>query len=604
MNIKFSFIPALFACAGLLFSLSSCSEDLEMETVSGLRPEMEGKTSANEPFQTNGEVVFFCDFQNIEVSNSLFTMHDLSGQQLAKNASSVGFSKEKPWLLKLMDELVSTNFYAGSHSWFEPAGKANSWLVTTRIDIPAEGYTLQWKSESGYTELLDCLRIFISTQGDDPVKDFPETPVWESLEEPAGETSGILDGEWNDHSLSLDEYAGKSVWIAFVNQSDQKGILCIDDVKVVYSAPFELTNLTERITTDETVKVKGLLKAKEIAIDAFDVHYTTGDSVVRTIHYEDVNLQPGNSMEFTFDDPMPLTQKGSFQDFKVWMDVPGFNKVGFTDSVAVAALVPVQRAVVEEGTGTWCGNCPLGMLAIEHLHETFGDQVIAIAVHNDDAMTVDYYDRALGFNAYPMGTVNRHRYTYPASTTGNNYSFDGDNTFLHDVREILNGTAIWEPLITKAQLSDGTIEVESETRFALNLEAKEFCIAYVLTENDVTPEATVQSNYFYNYTHEFFGDFGKGGKYGKKYLTDFAFQEVARGIYPAFRGHLSGFPSVIEAGKAYPHSFSIDLSETTIEDETELYLTMLLIDNADGCILNAHQVKVESIDSGIHDITM
>ena len=551
------------------------------------------QTRAEANFQSNGEVPFYCDFQDLEVSKSLFTMHDLSGLTLAANATSNGFSAEKPWVLKFMDDLTSTNYYAGSHSWFEPAGTANAWLVTTAIEIPAKGYTLSWKSESCFVDLLDCLRIFISTKGNDPRTDFTEPAVWESLAEPAGEKDGMLDGEWNEHSISLDAYAGQTVHIAFVNQSTNKGILCIDDVMVSYVAPYQVTNRTERISDQNEVKVKGTITAGEDPIEAFSVYYTTDGADVYTLRFDNANVQPGASYDFEFAEPMALTQKGTYQHYQLWASVEGVTNVGVTDSVAVAAFVPVQRAVLEEGTGAWCGNCPLGTMAIDFLHNTYGDRVISIAVHNDDAMMVEDYNNSLAFSAFPMGTVNRYRYLYPVKQNGDEYTFDGDDTFKCDVEMILSLTPIWQPLINAAKINeDGYLEIDSELRPAINVSGKQYCVTYVLTENNVEESGAIQSNYFYNYTNDFFGEFAKGGRYGKKYLTDYPFQEVARGTYPSYRGELADLPETMVAGERYTQNTSFDFSNATIEDYDQLYLTMLLIDDADGTIVNAHQVKV------------
>lgn len=581
-------LPALglALCAALP---SACSDSEELTTP----PPTADEVSPNETFLTDGEVLFFCDFQDIEVSNRLFKAYDLSGLTPAANAKSVGFSPEKPWLLKLMDDLTSTNFYAGSHSWFDPAGTANAWLVSQRIDIPAEGYTLSWKSESGFVQLLDQLSVHISTTGPQPETDFTEPAIWETDAEPAGATDGILDGEWNEHSISLDRYAGQSIWIAFVNQSHNKGILCIDDVRVAFDAPYHLTNHTPRLSVDNLVGVKGELTAGNTPIVNPRVHYSADGQTVSTLRFDNVTLQPGQSLKFAFPDSIRLTRLGEYQSYRLWAGADSTERIGVKDSVGFAALLPQPHAVLEEGTGTWCGNCPLGTLAIDYLSERYGEQFIPIAVHNDDPMTVQAYNDALAFTAFPMGTVNRQRYSMPIHQRGENYSFEGDNTFLHDVEEELAKTPLWEPRIVQTQWSDNELYVQSETRFALHLNNRSFCIAYVLTENNVDQVNSPQSNYFYNYTNTFFGEYSKGGKYGQKYIVDYAFQDVARGIFPAFRGEKAPFPQTLQAGTAYSHELTIDLSRVELEDANELYVTMLLIDDADGCILNAHRVKAK-----------
>ncbi|MGM9862242.1 MAG: hypothetical protein ACI30W_06565, partial [Muribaculaceae bacterium] len=51
-----------------------------------------------------------------------------------------------------------------------------------------------------------------------------------------------------------------------------------------------------------------------------------------------------------------------------------------------------KTVVIEEGTGTWCGWCPLGILAMETLKEKHTDGSLeVICVHNDNEMGVESY---------------------------------------------------------------------------------------------------------------------------------------------------------------------------------------------------------------------
>ena len=47
---------------------------------------------------------------------------------------------------------------------------------------------------------------------------------------------------------------------------------------------------------------------------------------------------------------------------------------------------PASTPVVEEFTGMWCGWCPVGWDGLEKTKESFGDQVILIAVHGGDEL--------------------------------------------------------------------------------------------------------------------------------------------------------------------------------------------------------------------------
>jgi hypothetical protein len=99
-----------------------------------------------EKFVDGRKDLFLCDFQNLEVSNQLFSHYDLAELQPSSFMQNLGFAVGRSWLFKLMDEQTSVNFFAGSCSEFNPAGTANAWLVSCRIDIPAKGCKLTWKS--------------------------------------------------------------------------------------------------------------------------------------------------------------------------------------------------------------------------------------------------------------------------------------------------------------------------------------------------------------------------------------------------------------------------------------------------------------------------
>ena len=75
--------------AGLLCSAlftASCSDDPEI-TVPPVAP--------GEPFMTDGEALFACDFQNKEVAEQSFTQYN-TGNLTPYDPYAIGFTKEKP----------------------------------------------------------------------------------------------------------------------------------------------------------------------------------------------------------------------------------------------------------------------------------------------------------------------------------------------------------------------------------------------------------------------------------------------------------------------------------------------------------------------------
>ncbi|MBQ5835259.1 MAG: choice-of-anchor J domain-containing protein [Bacteroidaceae bacterium] len=575
-----------FVAAGLLCSAlftASCSDDPEI-TVPPVAP--------GEPFMTDGEALFACDFQNKEVAEQSFTQYN-TGNLTPYDPYAIGFTKEKPWHYFIKDDYTSTNTWAGCSSMYNETGTPGLWLVTTGIDIPAMGEsTLLWQSQSLDPKKLDGLKVLVSTTGNTPAH-FTEAPVWQTEAEPAGNTE-TMDGEWNDHGVSLKAYAGKRIWIAFVNDTYNGCVLGLDNVYVSCTPTFSLYSEVDKISTEEAVTIKGYIQAGKEAINNYTVHYTCADSVVRTRTFTGVNIAPGETHHFAFDEKMPIAgSKGKFAHFRMWAGIGTDERVGVNDSVAAAAFVPQKRVVVEEGTGTWCGWCPLGILAFEHIEEVYGDQVIKIAVHNDDIFTVDEYDSHLNFPAFPCGTVNRITYSYPYELVGETtYSFDGQYTWTRYIDEELAVIRTSEIRLATATIKDDVLEVSGKLRFALDADNPTYNIAYVLTENHVEGKA-YQINYLADATNPFFGRFAYGQQYGQSRIVGMPFEEVARGIYPAYRGGSIRLPKTVKAGYETTVNGSYSLDGATLNNLDNVYVTALVIDDRDGVILAADRIKLQ-----------
>ena len=83
------------------------------------------------------------------------------------------------------------------------------------------------------------------------------------------------------------------------------------------------------------------------------------------------------------------------------------------DTLSITATgtyaAPGKIVVGEEGTGTWCGWCPRGAVAMNWMDEKYYGYWQGIAVHNGDPMVNTDYDVGLGglTSGYPSGLVDR-----------------------------------------------------------------------------------------------------------------------------------------------------------------------------------------------------
>lgn len=571
----------MIAAAGTL--AVSCSDDDNMIPVSE-------DTSLPVVLPETGEkVLFACDFQ--DDASDKFVTYDLDSLQPSSDMKQLGFSVGKPWIFTFQDSYTSENFFAGSTSSYAPAGQADDWLVIKdAIHIPSTGYRLTWNSQSLFLDKKDCLKIYISTTGNNPKTDFTDAPVFAVEEEESGETENT-DNEWTSHEVSLDKYKGQNIWIAFVNESNDKGVLCLDDILVSRFESFSLVSQTAQYSTSGEIAVKGTITATDKAITSFKAYYQQDGKEGYGQEFKDVNLQPGESLEFTISQPMGLGNEGEYTHYTFWAESDE-NTVLLKDSTAHVGFEPQHKVVLEEATGMWCGYCPLGILAIEHLQETYPDNFIAIAVHNKDEMAVAAYDAALGFNSFPGGLVNRK---INATPTTNDYLLEGAGTFYNAVASELTPMPEAEIRISSAtQNSDNTVSINTGVRFALSAKTNDYRTAYVVTVNNYVSYDSGQSNYLAaTDRYPTFGKFGKGGEYGQATIIGMPFNDVACGIFPSFKGKQGALPESPALNETYEDSMTISLADCqNITDRVEIEVVALLINGATGEIVNADKVKL------------
>ncbi len=144
-------------------------------------------------------------------------LHNVDGLQ-AHNVNM--FPNNEAWAITQIGE---TEYAAASTSWFDPAGQADRWLVTSRINLQGNNY-LQFDIASYEAEYLESMEIKLSTGGTEP-SDF--TTLLQTLTE--------IPAAFNTQTIDLSNYTG-SVRIAFRLISNDKNIGFLDNVKILGSA--------------------------------------------------------------------------------------------------------------------------------------------------------------------------------------------------------------------------------------------------------------------------------------------------------------------------------------------------------------------------------
>ena len=222
-----------------------------------------------------------------------YALYDEDGNEPSVDMANLGFAVGKPWIC--VTEGEDNNAVAASTSWYQKAGTSNDWMVTTSFEVKDAGAVLSWRARATDADYRDGYKVLVSTTGN-RVADFTNEPVFSVSKENVA---------WTEHEVSLADYVGKTVWVAFVNNTKDRAMLYVDDLFAGVPACIELTSeLTDGIVTRYgEVRVTGTVKAKK-PITSFTVRLTLGDNkeLVETF---DCSLQPGGTANFQFGEPVP-----------------------------------------------------------------------------------------------------------------------------------------------------------------------------------------------------------------------------------------------------------------------------------------------------------
>lgn len=127
---------------------------------------------------------------------------------------------------------------AASQSWFSSgSGAANRWMITPPIKLGADAM-LQWDARAFEAAYPDGYVVRLSTTNND-TESFTHTIL----------TVPEENGEWTNRVSDLSAYIGDTVYIAFIQNSDDMNILLIDNINILGTAELVDEPLAVRNTT-------------------------------------------------------------------------------------------------------------------------------------------------------------------------------------------------------------------------------------------------------------------------------------------------------------------------------------------------------------------
>lgn len=261
-----------------------------------------------------------------------------------------------------------------------------------------------------------------------------------------------------------------------------------------------------------------------------------------------------------------------------------------------------RKVVMEEFTGTWCGWCPRGAVAMEKLAKDFPNDFIGLGVHyGDNFESKTYATLAEYAEGYPSAVMNRITSVDPY------YGLNKSDYGIKDIAEYIKVLPTEAQMGVSSTLSEDNSEIEitSYTRFNVSLPDAPYYVAYAFVEDKIKGS---QANY---YSYELASQTGFTEAvlpddlkplYQKKSTYGTTFNDIAREIYDVYgiEGSLSGS---IQKGKLKQHTYTIPVP-SSIRNLGNTTVIAMLLDAYTGEIIAAEKAKVgEATLTGIETLS-
>lgn len=238
--------------------------------------------------------------------------------------------------------------------------------------------------------------------------------------------------------------------------------------------------------------------------------------------------------------------------------------------------------VIEEGTGTWCGWCPRGIVMMEYLKKNYPDW-IRIAVHSGDQMEISAYKGFLQYyiSGFPGAVTNRLYLTDPAGEDDRAYKpiYDYFKSYPAYCNLKLSAT----PNANKTSL-----EVSATSEFSIDTDV-EHLLSFVIVEDGLGPYD--QTNYYSG------GSYGVMAGWEKKAKQEPTMYDDVPRVYKEFPGIKESIPAAIEKYQQYDYTLKMPLRDVK---GTNYRLVGMITNGLTGEIVNACEIEID--EAGVENL--
>lgn len=346
---------------------------------------------------------------------------------------------------------------------------------------------------------------------------------------------------------------------------------------------------------------------------------------------------------------LPLTKK--FEDEGVHTIELTVSKVNGNENVnsatsATYSVIALEKgadrvSVVEEQTGTWCGWCPRGHVALDLLNKQLGDKVVTLAGHYTnsesqvDPMNIlgdnitsqaeafaDYgwvamnLSSMLGGGGFPGAMFDRliaaDPYVGINTKKGKKGTYEfGATALVKAIQEQIPSEADFSMTATWADDKNTDIKVDLTTTFNYDRFGEfPYGVAFVLSENGMTGKGATwkQTNYYskldgVNGASDFNNPDMAAWFNGGSYVSTTYDNVVVQAWNPIGNAAIVDKSQTdIIKGEAIPFSATLKVNSDLIQNYDNLTLSALLVNLKSYAVVNAAKVVLGKCAAGIEDV--
>ena len=481
---------------------------------------------------------------------------------------------------------------ATSASWASTPLTPDNWLISSAIDLSSATGTvmLEWVvyaqdqawADENYT-------VYVANSNTPAALGASST----TFNEIVGTSAGYM-----ARSLDVSAFAGQTIHVAFRHHNSTDWFrVNIDDVSVRTIQPndVEMTSISTPTVsaTGTNVTIAGTVTNKGAnTITSLDVTWDDGSGVQSETFA--VNIPTNGTYNFSHGTQLNVASAIAY-NLNVCAEItgtvdgdPSNNCVSHT--VSGQGFVPTRHVVIEEGTGTWCGWCPRGAVAMETLNaDASRPNFIGIAVHNGDPMTVTAYDNGASFSGFPGMNVNR-KYLGESVSTGAMESFY-DQASAEPTNADIAVVATCD--------ANGNISAEVTATFAATV-TTEHRLAAVLVENGVTGGSGYeQANYYSNQSQNLaltspnsggMPNFDWQAAANPVPASSMVYDHVGVALYGGYNGQANSITTPANANSSQSYTFTGSIGQS---QAWNLHVVGMLINSSTGEIMNANEAGLQ-----------